>query len=353
MFLAIKEIKREKFRYGLIILMIFLISYLIFVLSSLAVGLASENTQAIKSWNAQRVVLNKNANMSMSQSVLNKADLKKAPIGKNEALLGQTPVVVKSKKRTQVSAQFIGVKKNQFIYREQELVAGRKAQKKHEVVVDQAFKTKGYKLGDRLELNGAKPKYRIVGFVKNAKINIAPIIYGTLANWKSLRQGMPDMSASAIISRNAHYRYNHSNSKTYPINQFINKLPGYTAQNMTFQLMIGFLFIISLIIVAVFLYILTMQKMHNFAVMRAQGIPSKTLVWSTVSQAIILVGIGVILGLLAMFLTAKVLPAAVPMSFTPTIMFSGTVGMLLTGIIGSLIPIKSILKVDPAKAVGE
>lgn len=353
MFLAIKEIKREKLRYGLIILMIFLISYLIFVLSSLAVGLASENTQALKSWNAQQVVLNKNANVSMSQSVLNKSDLKKASIGKNEALLGQTPVVVKSAKRPQVSAQFIGVKKNQFIYQELELLAGRKAQKKHEVAVDQAFKTKGYKLGDQLELNGAKTKYRIVGFVKNAKINIAPIIYGTLANWKSLRQGMPDMSASAIISRNAHYRYNHSNSKTYPINQFIDKLPGYTAQNMTFQLMIGFLFIISLIIVAVFLYILTMQKMHNFAVMRAQGIPSKILIWATVSQAIILVGIGVILGLLAMFLTAKVLPAAVPMSFTPAIMVSGTVGMLLTGIIGSLIPIKSILKVDPAKAVGE
>ncbi|MCO6532201.1 ABC transporter permease [Lactobacillus panisapium] len=353
MFLAIKEIKREKLRYGLIILMIFLISYLIFVLSSLALGLASENTQAIESWNAKQVVLNKNANVSMSQSVLNKDDLKKAKIGKDEALLGQTPVVVKSKQRSQVSAQFIGVKKSQFIYHDQELIAGRKARKAHEVVVDQAFKVKGYKIGDQLELNGMKQKYQIVGFVQNAKINIAPIIYGTLASWKTLRQGMPNMRASAIISRNANYRYNDGNSKTYPIKQFINKLPGYTAQNMTFQLMIGFLFIISLIIIAVFLYILTMQKMHNFAVMRAQGIPSGTLVWSTVSQAIILVGIGVIIGLLAMLLTAKVLPAAVPMSFTPTIMLSGTLGMLLTGIIGSLIPIRSILKVDPAKAIGE
>lgn len=353
MFLAIKEIKREKLRYGLIILMIFLISYLIFVLSSLALGLASENTQAIESWNAKQVVLNKNANVSMSQSVLNKDDLKKAKIGKNEALLGQTPVVVKSKKRSQVSAQFIGVKKSQFIYQDQELIAGRKAQKAHEVAVDQAFKVKGYKIGDKLELNGMKQKYKIVGFVQNAKINIAPIIYGTLASWKTIRQGMPDMRASAIISRNANYRYNKGNSKTYPIKQFINKLPGYTAQNMTFQLMIGFLFIISLIIIAVFLYILTMQKMHNFAVMRAQGIPSGTLIWSTVSQAIILVGIGVIIGLLAMLLTAKLLPAAVPMSFTPTIMLSGILGMLLTGIIGSLIPIRSILKVDPAKAIGE
>lgn len=353
MFLAIKEIKREKLRYGLIILMIFLISYLIFILSSLAVGLASENTQAIKSWNAKQVVLNKNANVSMSQSLLTKDDLSQAKLTKDEALLGQTPVVAKNSNRPQVSAQFIGVKKDQFIYANQELIAGRKAKKDREVVVDQAFQTKGYKLGDELELNGLTNKYRIVGFVKNAKINIAPIIYGSLASWRKLRQGMPNLKASAIISRNVNYSYNHANSKTYQIAQFIKKLPGYTAQNMTFQLMIGFLFVISLIIIAVFLYILTMQKMHNFAVMRAQGIPSRTLVAATVSQSVILVVVGVIIGLAVMWLTAKVLPAAVPMSFTPQIILSGTCGMLLTGIIGSLIPIKSILKVDPAKAIGE
>ncbi|KJY59539.1 ABC transporter permease [Lactobacillus kimbladii] len=353
MFLAIKEIKREKLRYGLIILMIFLISYLIFVLSALATGLASENTQALESWDAQKVVLNKNANVSMSQSFLTKSDLKKASLSKDEALLGQIPVVVKKAGRLQISAQFIGVKKKQFIYHDQELIAGRRAKKNYEVAVDQAFKTKGYKIGDKLALNGSSRKYKIVGFVKNAKINIAPIIYGTLGSWKKLRQGMPTLEASAIISRNHDYKYNYKDSKTYPIDQFIKKLPGYTAQNMTFELMIGFLYIISLIIIAVFLYILTMQKMHNYAVMRAQGISSSTLVKATVSQAIILVLTGLIIALAAMFVTVKVLPAAVPISFTPEIILTGTVGLLLTAIIGSLIPIRSILKVDPAQAIGE
>ena len=353
MFLAIKEIKREKLRYGLIILMIFLISYLIFVLSALATGLASENTQALESWDAQKVVLNKNANVSMSQSFLTKSDLKRASLSKDEALLGQIPVVVKKAGRPQISAQFIGVKKKQFIYHDQELIAGKRAKKNYEVAVDQAFKTKGYKIGDKLALNGSSRKYKIVGFVKNAKINIAPIIYGTLESWKKLRQGMPTLEASAIISRNNHYKYNYKNSKTYPIDQFIKKLPGYTAQNMTFELMIGFLYIISLIIIAVFLYILTMQKMHNYAVMRAQGIPSSTLVKATISQAIILVLAGLVIGLAAMLVTVKVLPAAVPISFTPEIILTGTIGLLLTAIIGSLIPIRSILKVDPAQAIGE
>ena len=353
MFLAIKEIKREKLRYGLIILMIFLISYLIFILSALAVGLASENTQALESWDAQKVVLNKNANVSMSQSILTKNDLKKEALTKDEALVGQIPVVVKNSKRPQISAQFIGIKKEQFIYHDQELIAGRRAKRNYEVTVDQAFKTKGYKLGDKLALNGSTKKYRIVGFVKNAKINIAPIIYGTLQSWKKLRQGMPTLRASAIVSRNADYKYNYKDSKTYPIDQFIKKLPGYTAQNMTFELMIGFLYVISLIIIAVFLYILTMQKLHNYAVMRAQGIPSSTLVNATISQAVILVLAGLIIGLIATMITVRVLPAAVPISFTPKIILTGTIGLLVTAIIGSLIPVRSILKVDPAQAIGE
>lgn len=65
MFLALKEIKYEKLRYGLITLMIFLIAFLIYLLSSLAVGLASQNTQAIDSWDAQSIVLNKNSNVNL------------------------------------------------------------------------------------------------------------------------------------------------------------------------------------------------------------------------------------------------------------------------------------------------
>ena len=39
MFLAIREIKKEKLRYGLILTVVVLISYLIFILSALALGL--------------------------------------------------------------------------------------------------------------------------------------------------------------------------------------------------------------------------------------------------------------------------------------------------------------------------
>lgn len=353
MFLAFKEIKREKLRYGLIILMIALITFLIFMLSSLAIGLAGENTQALKSWQAKQVVLNKNANVSFSQSILTKKDLKKAKLGKKEAYIGLSPVVAKRGQRPSMSAQFVGIDKKQFIYQKQELIAGRRAKKATDVVVDQAFQLKGYHLGDKISLNGSKHKYKIVGFAQNAKINIAPIVYGSLKTWKKIKVAMPNVKASSIISQNPDYKFNQGSAKTYPISRVIDKLPGYTAQNTTFEMMIAFLLVISLIVIAVFLYILTMQKMPNFAVMRAQGIPAKTLINSIISQAVILVVIGIIAALIVMIIMKMAMPKTVPLTFTTFIASVGSLGMLIMGVIGSLIPIRSILKVDPAKAIGE
>ncbi len=351
MFLALKEIKYEKFRYGMITFMIFLISYLIFMLSSLAVGLASENTQAIKSWDAQSVVLNENANVSLSQSLLTKEDLKDKTLSKNDAYVGLVPVVVKDKSKPTISSQFIGLDPDQYIYQDLSLRAGRKAKANDEVAVDSSFWDRGYRLGDKITLNGGKTKYRIVGFVNNAKINIAPIVYGTLPAWKSLRPLAPNVVASGIMSKDK-LDFNSNDMKTYGINAFIKKLPGYNAQNMTFELMIGFLFVISLIVIAVFLYILTMQKMPNYAVLRAQGIPTKTLIGATVSQSLILTIAGSLIALVVMLLTVQVMPSTVPIEFAPWIMAAGMGGMIIMGVIGGLIPIRSILKVDPAKAIG-
>lgn len=351
MFLALKEIKYEKLRYGLITFMIFLIAFLIYMLSSLSVGLAKENTQAVESWRTESVVLNENANVNLGQSILTKSQVKKSDLGKNEALVGETPVVVKHKDNATVTAQFIGLDQDQYIYKNLEIVKGKNAKTAHEVTVDKSLLDKGYKLGDKITLNGGKIKYKIVGFVNNAKINIAPIVYGKLSTWRSLRRLAPDAVASGIISKR-NFKLDTDDVKTYSVQAFIKKLPGYTAQNMTFELMIGFLFVISLIVIAVFLYILTIQKMPNYSVLRAQGIPIKTLVGTTISQSLILTVAGSVLALIVMLIVVQVMPSVVPIDFAPWIMISGIGGMIITGVIGGLIPIRSIMRVDPAKAIG-
>lgn len=69
--------------------MIVLISYLVYFLSGLAFGLAQQNTQAIDSWQIQRVVLNKDANVNMSQSMLTTKEASQLKLTDKEAYLGQ------------------------------------------------------------------------------------------------------------------------------------------------------------------------------------------------------------------------------------------------------------------------
>lgn len=69
MFLAWNEIKRNKLKFGLIIGILVLISYLLFSLSGLANGLINMNTEGIKKWKADAIVLNKDANQTVQQSI--------------------------------------------------------------------------------------------------------------------------------------------------------------------------------------------------------------------------------------------------------------------------------------------
>lgn len=72
MFLAWNEIKRNKLKFSLIIGVLILISYLLFLLSGLAKGLINMNTEGINRWEADAIVLNKDANQTVQQSTLTK-----------------------------------------------------------------------------------------------------------------------------------------------------------------------------------------------------------------------------------------------------------------------------------------
>lgn len=258
--------------------------------------------------------------------------------------------MVKKAKRKTVSSQLIAIKREQYIFKTMSLVAGRKFNNKHEVVVDSLFNQYGYQIGDKIKFNGKNDSYKIVGFVKNAKLNIAPLVYGDFSLWKKIRPMAPTAQATAIVSQRK-LNYHHKQAKNYSTKQFVLKLPGYVAQNTTFEMMITFLFIISLITIAIFLYIVTMHKLPSYAVLRAQGVSAKMLVKATVLQSFLLSVVGSMLGLVFTLLTLKAMPITVPMYLSSWMMVSVILGMIFVGLVGSLIPVRSILKVDPASAI--
>ncbi|TGD18301.1 ABC transporter permease [Levilactobacillus suantsaiihabitans] len=352
MFLALREIRHEKLRYGLIVGMVVLVSYLVFVLSGLAYGLAQQNTQAISSWGTSKIALNSDANESLSQSLLTTATTDKLALSDHEAYIGQAGVVAKAAGQPKLSAQFVGLQAHQFVARNLKVTSGQRPATARQILVDDSFHDNGYRLGDRVQLNATAGKYTIVGFTHNAKLSVAPVIYGSLGTWRTLSHVTANFKASGVVSNDAHFAPKTAGVQTLTRQQFINKLPGYSAQNTTFTFMIAFLMVIAMVVIAVFLYILTMQKLPNYAVLRAQGIPASVLVKTTISQAMLLVVSGLVIGALLTAATVLALPAGVPMSFNLPLLAGVTVGILLTGVIGALIPVRLILRVDPVSVIG-
>lgn len=244
------------------------------------------------------------------------------------------------------SANFIGLEKNGFIAKDIKNFPT----KSGDVLLDDSFKRSGLKKGSKIKLNSEGKTFTVIGFVDDAKINISPVIYGTMSDWQSLRNVPENFKASAVASQKEDFKAN--NLSTYSKQKLIDNLPGYEAQNATFGLMIGFLLVISLIIMGVFQYIITIQKLTNFAVLRAQGIPSSFLVKNTISQAFLLGVIGLVLGTLLTFICSLAIPSSVPLKFEPLAMLLVGFLLLIASILGSLVPIRTILKVDPANAIG-
>lgn len=349
MFLAWHEIKKEKLRYGLIVAVIAMIAYLIFILSALALGLANENTAAVNSWQTKSVMLSKDANGDLSQSLLTQADADRV-LGKRADLLALTPGILK-KGKLRDSAMFIGFSKNSQVAQSISLTKGRLWQTKNEVVISSKLANQGIKLGQQLTLGLQSRPLTVVGFAKNAEYNMAPVVYGDQSQWAAIKGTTAQFVGSGFVSR-GQLTVRDGNLQVVTKAALFEKMPGYSAQNKTFVLMIAFLILISVVIVAIFLYILTVQKMENFAVLRAQGIPVSYLVLNTLSQTILMMGVAVVVSMALALGTSAIMPAAVPMFFNFSLIGLTGLDLVVMGLLGAVIPMRLIAKIDPVTVIG-
>ncbi|HAQ0634819.1 ABC transporter permease [Enterococcus faecium] len=356
MFLALNEIMHSKLRYALVAGVMFLIAYLVFFLTGLAYGLAQDNRTAVDKWEADSIVLSKDANSNLGMSMIIKKIAEEVEGGK-VAYLAQTPGVVTSKDSTEegkINVSFFGIDKNQFIM--PNLVEGKAFDNDDEAVGDISLKEEyGLAIGDTVKLSGSDKTFKLTGFTDHAKFNVSPVLYTTINAYQEIRFEKEDTSENARINAIV-VRGKISNLpedlEQIKISKFINELPGYNAQVLTFGFMIGFLIVIAAIVIGIFIYVLTMQKINIFGVMKAQGITGGFIARSVVAQTFILSFVGILLGLLGTVGTSLVLPDAVP--FQSNWLFFGVISllMLVVAVLGALFSVRTIVKIDPLKAIG-
>ncbi|HFN8961141.1 TPA: ABC transporter permease [Staphylococcus aureus] len=349
MFLAWNEIRRNKLKFGLIIGVLTMISYLLFLLSGLANGLINMNKEGIDKWQADAIVLNKDANQTVQQSVFNKKDIENKY--KKQTTLKQTGEIV-SNGHQKDNILVFGVEKSSFLV--PSLIEGHKATKDNEVLADETLKNKGFKIGDTLSLSQSDEKLHIVGFTESAKYNASPVIFTNDATIAKINPRLTGDKINAVVVRDSNWKDKKLNQEleAVSINDFIENLPGYKPQNLTLNFMISFLFVISATVIGIFLYVMTLQKTSLFGILKAQGFTNGYLANVVISQTLILALFGTAFGLLLTGVTGAFLPDAVPVKFDVLTLLVFAIVLMIVSVLGSLFSILTIRKIDPLKAIG-
>lgn len=349
MFLAWNEIRRNKLKFGLIIGVLTMISYLLFLLSGLANGLINMNKEGIDKRQADAIVLNKDANQTVQQSVFNKKDIENKY--NKQATLKQTGEIV-SNGHQKDNVLVFGVEKSSFLV--PRLIEGHKATKDNEVLADETLKNKGFKIGDTLSLSQSDEKLHIVGFTESAKYNASPVIFTNDATIAKINPRLTGDKINAVVVRDTNWKDKKLNQEleAVSINDFIENLPGYKPQNLTLNFMISFLFVISATVIGIFLYVMTLQKTSLFGILKAQGFTNGYLANVVISQTLILALFGTAFGLLLTGVTGAFLPDAVPVKFDVLTLLVFAIVLMIVSVLGSLFSILTIRKIDPLKAIG-
>ena len=354
MFLAWNEIKNNKLRFTLIVGVLMLISYLLFFLSGLANGLEDMNKEAVDKWDADGIILTEESDISLPQSSMRMEDFD-GNGADDYAVLGNFSAIA-STDDAKANVSIFGIKDNEFIM--PELTEGKPFKKTGEVIANESLKEDGFQIGDKLTLSSTDVTLSIVGFTDHAKFAAAPVLYSDLKTVQQIRYGNDienyedQINGIVVRTDNLEGISVDKDLQVIDTTTFIENLPGYSEQNLTLTLMIYFLFVISAVILAIFLYVLTIQKVSIYGVMKAQGISSRYIANSVIAQTLLLSLAGVLIGLVLAMITGAFLPAAVPVMFNYGEMLIYGAVLVIVSVLGALFPVRSIVKIDPLDAIG-
>lgn len=359
MFLALNEIRYEKLRYGLVTSLIFLIAFLVFFLTGLAYGLAQENRMAVDKWEADYILLDESADEKLNLSRFN-PELIDEVEADHKALLNQSAAIARmvvegedGEEEETAGITFFSIDFDSFLA--PELVEGDYPAADDEVVADISFKEDyDYQIGDPIDISTADKEVTISGFTDKARYSVGPVLYINLPGYNQVvmeaEESEAPAIANAIVVRGEVENLPDELSQV-PIADFIEALPGYAAQNLTFTFMIGFLVLITAVVIGIFMYVLTMQKASIFGVMKAQGISSGYIIRSVLAQTGILATAGVALALLFTIGASFVLPNAVPFINQPVFLAVMSLAIIIISLISALFSVRSIVKIDPLDSI--
>lgn len=333
-----KELVRMKGRFSWMTIVTMLIVLLILMITGLADGLAYDNGAAVRNLPVEQFALSKDAEGQLTRSFL-KAD--ETPNGAEA--LGVQNMVLEKKNGTKDDVTVFALPQTTN-YGPKQL----RSLAKGEVLVDAAYaEQRGTRVGETITDFRTKETFRIAGTVTDGRYSHAPVLWMTDESWQAWQSKMGTSYVSAYIGQSLQ-----TDQAVFSKQAVVENVPGYASEQNSFQMMRVALVVIGALILTAFFYILTMQKMKQLGVLKAIGIRTRTMGASLLVQVIILTSLAFGVSVAITYLTSRFLPSDLPFRFewSTSLMYGGI--LLVTAILGALVPLRMVKKLEAADAMG-
>lgn len=358
--LAIKDMRFSKVKYGLIALILFLIASLVLVVSGLARGLSDQNIAMLVESEGSEFYVSADSENELDQSGFLIEDLLEEvpteegwqplithPVrfvhdGKEDEKLGVTMIPVDTN-----SKLYPGVVEGEALTNDQDLM----------IIVDQTMQADGVELNDTLYDEETDLTFTVVGFTEDQTYRHTPVVYVSEAAFYA-EEISPNRVANAVVifEDNDALKASIDNVLSEGIwvdkAEVIDAVPGHSSEQMSLNMMIFFLIVISVFVLAAFFYIITIQKLKQFGILKAIGAKNQFLIGSTLMQVVLLSLFSLGLAVLFTYGVTFILPEGMPFDFNIMTISLYSLSMFLVSILGALLSSRRIVKVDPQQAMG-
>ncbi|MGE7676152.1 ABC transporter permease [Lysinibacillus sp. NPDC094403] len=337
--LAWKEIKKNKVRFLILGSIVFLVSFLTFIISGLANGLSQDNAALIKDLPQGQFYMNKDADQTYNLSKIDSSTQNDILSKEKDAVAFSLQMgFLNDKDNKQQSVAFVTSTESDLF----------ENVKHNEVVLDSSMKDKGIKVGDTLTNNQFSGKFVVKGFVDQKKYSHAPVAYINEQDYKEIYR-VDEMQMIFVPNGDSSKEF--AGLESFSNKAFLNTIPSYNAEQMSLNMIVWFLVVISGMLFAIFFYMMNVQKIGLYGILKAIGLKTSKLFQLIWTQMAIITVISLILSVAFSQAFNMVAPQGMPFSLTIATTTQLSIVFLIIGFIGATISGLQIRKIEPLQAI--
>jgi putative ABC transport system permease protein len=369
MFLAIREMRRAKGRFGLLVAAIALLVFLILFQQALQDGLVTSFVGAIRSQSAPVLVFSTDGQRTLQGSVIPPPleQLVRSVDGIDAAdWIGQGTFTVRVDDANETSDAAIIGARDRSVGGIESVDGGRIAEAPGEAVGSAA----DFAVGDVVRIvpvgvaSGDSPELRVVGVVDDAQLQVTSTLFTSWDDYEAVaRAANPDavsilpnaiglrpvdgLSAADLASR---VNATSDDADALTRAAAADKSPGVSQVRQSFQVIFLLYALVVPLVTGLFFLIITFQKAASLTLLRAIGVDSGTLVRSLLVQVVLVIGAGIVLGTLMFVPLSQAQIGSINLRFDTRAVALWSVLLLVLGVVSSLVSARRVLRIDPLEA---